>query len=544
MVIKILKTDKINFPFLSKFRAGSSLFYSKPYAQLLLIFMILFSHSTFAFAQTISSESSNCNCRDTFDSFVGFLEENYLGYHIAVRGKREAEYSRFINNLKKRAERTRSGDCVPLLHDLMRFFRDGHLFITGSPELSEEEINNVTASAEKMNVRESDIRRYLAKNSSRLDPVEGIWYSKQGHKFAVIRDPMKKKGRDFVAVMLSENVERWQSGHVKAEFRKLADGSYDVVYYNGFHYPLRPAVYRRESRGGAIIRRDGLLLHMPPYTWGKSFPLKFEEKELIDANDPRRPTIRLYDKSTVVVSVPSHAPEYAPALESLVEKFRDQILNAETLIIDVRGNEGGSSWMTRSLMPFLVTAKKKPSRFNSGNPVVLSSKENVEYFEQIQSQGWLPKKLLERMKSNPGKIIPFEDPDSPPNAAQTQAADAAATTLPRRVAILIDDGVVSAGEAFVLNAMRNEKVTLFGANTGGSIDYQSVTISRALSCKSLGLRIGLPTIASSDKLPNGGINASGIAPDVRIPRNIKNPIRFVADFYERRYRNQTSNTRR
>ena len=40
----------------------------------------------------------------------------------------------------------------------------------------------------------------------------------------------------------------------------------------------------------------------------------------------------------------------------------------------------------------------------------------------------------------------------------------------------MDGAVVSAGEAFVLNAMKNEKVTLFGENTGGVIDYQSVTI--------------------------------------------------------------------
>jgi type IV secretory pathway protease TraF len=230
--------------------------------------------------------------------------------------------------------------------------------------------------------------------------------------------------------------------------------------------------------------------------------------------------------------VPSHSPEHAPVLNGLVEKFRECILSSENLIIDIRGDEGGSSGMTRALMPFLVTKSKRPSR-SVGESVVVSSPDNIAYFEQMQSQGWVPAQLVERMKANPGKVVFFEDPDSA-DSAPLAATDDTATPRPRNVAILIDGAVISAGEAFVLAAMKNEKVTLFGDNTGGVIDYQNVTITSVPGCPSLGISLGYPTIAASDRLPTGGINVTGIPPDVRIGRGVTDPIHFIINYYARR----------
>jgi len=330
--------------------------------------------------------------------------------------------------------------------------------------------------------------------------------------------------------MLSSDVERWTPGQVKAEFRKLSDKSYSVVFFSGRHYPLHPAVYLRGQQGGAAIRR-GLLLHMPPITWGKAYPLKPDQVDLLDPTDPRLPTMRSVGTSTIVVSVPSHSPEYASAFNALVEKFRERILNAETLIIDIRGDEGGSSWMTNALKPFMVT-KSKRSGQTVEQPVVVSSPDNIGYFEQMKSQGWVPAHLVDRMKANPGKVIPFSDPEST-NPSQEKPTEDSATPHPRNVAILMDGAVVSAGEAFVLAAKENEKVTLFGEHTGGCIDYQNVTITRLAVCPALGLNLGYPTLAASGRLPVGGINSKGIAPMVSIGRSVKDPIRFIINYYDR-----------
>ncbi len=475
--------------------------------------------------------AEECNCHIMFDNLVSKVESNYVGYHVGVRGKRDTEYRHYTKALRNRAQRTPANKCIFLLQEFVRFFRDGHMFVNEAPQLTDESVSRLTSAAEKVSRDEEEIRRYLDSNATRLDPIEGIWYAKEGYRIGIVRD-YKPGRRDFVAIMLSESVQRWTPGQVKAEFRRLPDRSYDVVFYSGRHYPLHLSVYLRGQQGGAAIRR-GLLLHMPPITWGKAYPLKPDERDLLDPVDPRRPTIRLIGQSTVVVSVPSHSPEHAPVLNGLVEKFRERILNAENLIIDIRGDEGGSSGMTRALMPFFITKSKRPSRSAGGKPVVVSSPDNIAYFEQMQSQGWVPAHLVERMKANPGKVVFFEDPD-PADSAPIAATDDTATPRPRNVAILMDGAVTSAGEAFVLAAMKNEKVTLFGENTGGVIDYQNVTISSVPGCPALGISLGYPTIAASDRLPTGGINARGIPPDVRIGRGVTNPIQFIIDYYARR----------
>jgi hypothetical protein len=48
------------------------------------------------------------------------------------------------------------------------------------------------------------------------------------------------------------------------------------------------------------------------------------------------------------------------------------------------------------------------------------------------------------------------------------------------------------------------------------IDYQNVGIVR-VGCPDSDLLLGYPTIAASPELPEGGLNATGILPDVEMP---------------------------
>ncbi len=478
-------------------------------------------------AQAAASDGAGCECRVAFDDLVRKVEADYVGYHLGIRGRRDAEYRRHVRSLAARAARAAPDDCVRVLQDFVRFFRDGHLFVGQWPETDEAERARLASAAERTRFRtEADIRRELDRRAGRLDPIEGVWYAKDGSRVGVVRDP-KPGRRDFVAVILATPVEGWEPGQVKAEFRRLGDGSYDAVLYADDHSPRRPDVYSRGERGGAAVRR-GVLLHMPPTTWGKAYPLAADERGALDPTDPRRPTARVVDDSTVVVSVPSHVPEYAPVLKELVDRFADRIVRAETLVVDLRGDEGGSAWMTDVLMPYIVTTAKRPPRYwREGRASVLSSPDNIAYFERASKEGWAPAGLVDRMRANPGRVVAYD------SGAETPDEEVAAAAGPRRVAILVDGGVVSAGEAFVLSAMRNEKVVLFGENTGGVIDYQSTQIVGIGSCRRLGFGLGVPTVAASDRLPRGGANAAGIPPDVRIPRGVRDPVRFVIDYVAR-----------
>jgi hypothetical protein len=74
---------------------------------------------------------------------------------------------------------------------------------------------------------------------------------------------------------------------------------------------------------------------------------------------------------------------------------------------------------------------------------------------------------------------------------------------------------VSAAEAFLIEAKRSPRVRVFGENTGGSIDYQNVAMF-AFGSGALQHVLGLPTLASSDELPDRGFNRAGVPVDVRL----------------------------
>lgn len=468
-----------------------------------------------------------CGCPDLLRSLTAKVEVNYPGYHLEVRGQpREEVYLRHRAAMTRATEHAAAGlDCLSLLQEYVAWFEEGHLFVGGRPRITEAaDSARLLAVAPRVEIQEAEI--YVRFDTVRkLDPVEGIWMDATGLKIAIVPDD----GERFLAIVLASAVEAWRPGDVKAQLTALPDGSYDAIVYDDARAATRPHVYTRGMSGGARLQRGGLLLHMPPTTWGKLHPTRPGDEGLIDPVDPRAPTARTVGDRTVVFHVPSNVPSYGPRLRALVEQYRNALARAETLIIDVRGNEGGSTPVTDVFLPFLVTPDKRPARYLAGGePAVLASPDNIAFFERA---GWGPAGLVGRLRdAAAGEIVPFADPapanhDNPPGDI--------ASERPRQVAILTDAMTVSAAEAFVLRAMRNEKVTLFGQPTGSSIDYQTVSIV-GFGCRAAGLYVGYPTIIGSDRLPEGGVRPTGIVPDVPLDPTDGDPILAIIEYYRRR----------
>jgi hypothetical protein len=79
------------------------------------------------------------------------------------------------------------------------------------------------------------------------------------------------------------------------------------------------------------------------------------------------------------------------------------------------------------------------------------------HFQNAVNQGWGPENLVKRAEANPGIIIPFADPE---NSEKTGEKEESVKVLPKpeNVAILMDDAIVSAGEAFVIKIMKFKKL--------------------------------------------------------------------------------------
>lgn len=464
----------------------------------------------------------DCSCAGALDRMAAKVAANHAGYATAAEGEAAAAYARHLSGARQDARGAAAGDCLVILHRYLRFFRDGHLFAGSNPRFDEETAKTLRESAERIERNEAAMRRDLDSGRA-LDPIEGIWYAKDGSRFAIVPD--RREGRrDFVAITLASPVAGWLPGHVKAEFRAHPDRTYDVMLNADDHSPRYPSVYLRGEIGGAAIRR-GVLLHMPPTTWGKSYPLTESERAGVDPVDPRRPTARAMSDGTVVFAVPSHLPEYEPVLTALVAEFADRLRAAGTLIVDLRGNEGGSSGMTGALMPYIGSADRRTPRYGSDTgSVIRSSPDNIAYVERVLSEGWLPRDLADRMRAAPGALVHIPAPP--------QAALPASTwiTGPRRVAILVDGGVVSAAEAAVLSAMQSTRVTVFGEPTGGVIDFQNVRLVGGISCPAQGIYLGYPTLGRAGAASHP-INPTGIVPDVPIGRDVADPIAAIIAHY-------------
>jgi len=447
-----------------------------------------------------------CNCQADLDSLTAKIEANYIAFRLEVAGtQREKEYRALVTKLRDRAATTSDTACVFLLRTLTDWFHDGHLFIFQYPTISSDERARLAKAAEVRLLDEGALRSRLS-SSAKRDPIEGIWYT-PGYRVGIVPERLGSKD-DFIAVVLTSDSADWSPGQVKARFHRLSDGTYRTIAYADDH--------SRRDVTSRIYR--GVLLNITPNHWGRAYPLSPEQVGMLDPVDPSRPTVRTIGSDAVVVSVPSHDPSYRGALDTLMTQYRDTILARPYLLVDIRGDLGGGSMTTSPLVPFLVSGNVRDPIGPSGLSYVLSSPDNIGYFKR----GWNPDSVSQRMALAPGQVVPLmrqEELGMPfPNEAVPD--------LPRRVAVLTDRGVASAGEAFLLQARRSTKVTLYGDNSAGMIDYQSVQIVR-LACRDKGNLLGYPMIAASKTLPRDGLNAKGIPPDVRIAADVANPVVWV-----------------
>lgn len=465
-----------------------------------------------------------CGCLADFDELTRMVEQNYIGFALEVTGGRRAEYERLRTELRVEAERAGDGSCVFVLRRLTDWFGDGHLFVIEAPPADSARSARLAAARERVALGEPEARAYLDANAGRLDPIEGIWYDR-GLRVAIVR--REGVDREFVGVVLASGDERWEPGMVKAEFRRSVDG-YEAILFAADHSPRHPP----ETRLG----RRGALLHLTPDLWGKAWPVTTVEQRRLDPENPRSPTFHRPGDGVVLFSVPSHDPEIARGrLEQLAAAHESEILAARLLVIDVRDDEGGSSLATRPLAPFYsARGEPRPPRVPDGGPsALLASADHIAEAEaNVRDNPHLPPAMLavvDEMRSRPGEVVRLPEglfetgPFVPPTVHDS----------PPRVAILIDPGVMSAGEAFALEAARSDRVTLFGQNTAGVIDYQNVRV-RPLACAERGLRLGYPEFAAGRVLEGHRINGSGVAPDVRIGDDVEDWVGFVSEYYRAR----------
>lgn len=437
------------------------------------------------------------------------VERDYIGYRLALRNDpaRGRAMTEAGDRLTAEAATADSRDCRTVLRRYIAAFDDPHLFLSDTPSESGP-LFDVAVPA--------DVRaRALA--AAGQDAIFGLW-SDGARDIAVVPG----EGNESLAFALPLDGAEPQA---TARFVRGPDG-YDAVV--------------RDAEGRAVRYpariQKGTLLHMPPLTWVRRAPVTRLQAELAGDGAPRGPGFAVLADGAAVLSLPSFSPEHQPALEALLAAHGPAIAASRLLIVDIRGNEGGSAGVGDLLAPYYLVEglmEPPPSRRHA---VVLASPSLIAHYERLagylQPGGYkdFVERLTLRMKAAPDQLIPYgvDERDWALMEAEPQAVALAAG--PPHVAILTDEHVVSAGEAFLLTAGRSPKVTIFGRNSAGSIDYESVYMT-SIRGDGFRLLLGLPSVAASDALPVGGLNAGGVPVDVEMDTEAPEVLERIAARY-------------
>ncbi|MFN4091402.1 MAG: S41 family peptidase [Brevundimonas sp.] len=426
------------------------------------------------------------------------VETDYVGYAVAIAPEpaRLAAYQAFAVEAERRAQTVAPTDCTHALRRFVGYFDDPHLFVLERPELA-------AAQAEAYRTAHAP-RPVPPAPAADLEGLQGVWVAPE---FDIHVVP-EGTGR-HVAIVAAARDDAWHVGDVAARFVET-DGT------------IQATVYRSEDRApiryAAALQRDGMILHMPPLSWGRRLDTA-DASSPFDPSRPRAPTFAPLGDRAAIVALPSFSPEHRQAIVDLVSAHDADIRARPLLIIDLRGNDGGSTALARPLAPYYASANMAPATGPRVHPHAVSSPRIIRYYSNIRDS--LPQgqerafydDFIARMQARPGRLVPyFEDQALAAMLLATPAPETIHPT-PQHVAILVDRHSVSAAEAVLIEARRSARVTVFGEPTGGSIDYQNVTMFSVGEGEMRHL-LGLPVVAASDELPGRGFNATGVPVDV------------------------------
>lgn len=451
--------------------------------------------------------AQSCDCMAALDSAVTIVSDNYSGWRDKVTPTTRDSLDRHTRRLRTRAASgVTEEQCIELIREWLAWFEDGHVLVTlaspptpGVRDTTAAGIRAHFAAWERVELDLETARRYLDAPNRTLDPIEGIWETYAGlhYRFAVVPAP---DGDGFVAVVLEADSVWWVPGQVKVRFTKTADG-YSAVYYSHQHL---------KAHYGVTVDRNVLLFSplTPGLTWKRVYPRRSAE-HAPEAYLRSRNLIVGFERlspNTAVVHLPSMALERRSEVDSMVRAHWAELTSTPNLIIDVRGNGGGSDYTFYPLLPLLYTDSIR----NPGSSI-FSTAENIREFEVAltnpnipdSSKGWI-RNLVAELRARPGEFV---------STGGSVVGFDSVLPFPRRVAVLMDGRCASSCEQFVLAARQSRKAALYGERTAGVLDYANVH-PVATACPAI--RVNYAT-SRSNRLPLDPVDPHGIPPHVVLP---------------------------
>ncbi|RYD93290.1 MAG: hypothetical protein EOP54_19450 [Sphingobacteriales bacterium] len=231
---------------------------------------------------------------------------------------------------------------------------------------------------------------------------------------------------------------------------------------------------------------------------------------------------------TAILKLSNFSYPFVESIEGLLAKNKDLLEGSENLIIDLRGNGGGTTDAYQKLLPYIIT---NPLRHigaqHLSTPAFIAAlrryTESIEDREKNSGQIAENQRRIKLLEANLGKFVNFSG-----HAVETESI-APASISPKQVVFLTDGKVGSAAEALLLAARQSKKVKIIGTPTSGVLDYANAYFFDDFICTNY--RLLLPTYRSL-RLPEYPIDNIGIQPDIYMDKTVADWEKYALDYLE------------
>ncbi len=472
---------------------------------------ILFILSFFLIGKFVFAQS--CKCSEQFQFLTEKINANYPGLKDKITSETVDDFNRHTEKYKSLAEQSKADStCFRLLKEWSAWLKDRHVQLginNNSSEAKPEEIRERFSDWKKTPFSEKEIKTKL--EESGRDSIEGIWASDDGsYQVAILR---KENSEDeFIASVIKADSVWWTPGQVKFELKKEPANEFSIDYYMRDHS-------KREKEG----KRSGLFLHVSSLgSWVRIFPGtpgKFPPPSKYAPHN-----LKMINENTLLITMPSMNHNFQKQFEQLVKDNKNLIESTPNLIIDCRNNGGGSDLTYFPIRRYIYT-----SPYELHHMQVYSTEDNIRKFRghgKDKSFSWKDRMYFKwkarKLERNRGKMVGKSGKEIKKKRWNE--------FFPKKVGILINSNCASSCEQFVLFARQSKKVTLFGENTGGVLDYANMMF---LDFPCGGWYLGYPTSRSSRVDTGEGIDNIGIPPNVPLDEKSGDWVEFAKKYLEK-----------
>lgn len=443
------------------------------------------------FSVTISV-AQECDCTSNYNWLRETFEKNDAGFQTVINNKGKDAYN-FHNKLieKKIEPITDLHQCIKALRSWMYFFRKGHIDVVNlnTPPNSKEVFLH--------NTNLNNFKTHLS-NKTKQD-IEGIW------DFDGTEIIFKKVNHQYLGIIHKSNDTIWKKNEVKFILNSNGDGDYFNWEKSKWH------VKNTQLLSDDLLRINSNLFLRRIYLHSSENVEKI--KTYITTLDSNLPTAYKYNENTYYIRLPSFHHTQKNKIDSIISLFKERISSTENLIIDVRGNTGGSDKSYDKLLPFIYTNPIRKPGFEFLSTELNNQRTldviNGKFGTLDENEVLYYENRYDILSKNIGEYVNFEHP----NKVATITIDTI-YEFPKKIAILVDENTISSGEEFVLTAKQSNKVKVYGVTTSGALDaanqYYTFTKGKEV----------VMVYTLSRRINNLQIDNIGIQPDFYLDKSI------------------------